>query len=226
MSTTCPRPLRRAWKIAIRRPLGAVDRRSSSRPAAPSTGIGGRSGNPVVNCTPENACAMRSSPRSPASGPVCPNGEMRRMARRGLRALQRLGRQPGGLEPPRAQILDERVGGWRAAAPATARVASSVELGLAPSTCRGSPTGSRASPPRRGRAPAAAAASRRAGSILTTVAPEIGEQAARELAGRGSRPARRRSRPASAPPRPASGAPAARVHERLKLSPKMRAAFP
>ena len=76
-----------------------------------ATGIGGRSGKPVVNCTPEKACAMRSSPRSPASGPVWPNGEMRRTARRGLRALERGGREARGLEPPRPQVLDERVGG-------------------------------------------------------------------------------------------------------------------
>ena len=73
---------------------------SSSPGAAAATGIGGRSGKPVVNCTPEKACAMRSSPRSPASGPVCPNGEMRRMARRGLRRAARPGDRPAASSRP------------------------------------------------------------------------------------------------------------------------------
>src|SRR5262245_4395518 len=99
MSTTCPRPLRRAWKSAIKRPLPprmAVQLSASGT----VTGSGGRSGNPVTNCMPEKAWAMRSSPRSPASGPVCPNGEMRSVTRRGLRCSSASGESPAASRRP------------------------------------------------------------------------------------------------------------------------------
>jgi len=49
---------------------------------------------------PENACAIRSSPRSRASGPVWPNGEMRKMASRALPARSPSGESPDDSSRP------------------------------------------------------------------------------------------------------------------------------
>jgi hypothetical protein len=52
---------------------------------------------------------MRSSPRSSASGPVCPNGEMRRRTTRGFRFSSVAGDNPAASSAP-AKILHDGVG--------------------------------------------------------------------------------------------------------------------
>ena len=173
---------RRAWKIAIRSPLAPWIAGPAPRPAAPSTGIGGRSGKPVVNCTPEKACAMRSSPRSAGERAGLPE---RRDAQDGearvARAASASGAEARRLEAPRPQVLHERVGRGEERREPAAR-GERPPARPRPSTCRGSPTGSRASP-----RPASAGPRRRIGEPAARLdldhgGPEVGEQAARHLA--------------------------------------------
>src|SRR5438093_990479 len=99
MSTTWPWPLRRAWRTVIKS-VAAPSTADHASASGTVTGSGGRSGKPVVNWTPANACAIRSSPRSPASGPVWPNGEMRSRARLGLLAWSASGARPSDSRWP------------------------------------------------------------------------------------------------------------------------------
>src|SRR5712691_4475274 len=207
MSTTCPRPLRRAWKIAISSPFApwtAVQLSASGI----VTGSGARSGNPVTNCMPEKAWAMRSSPRSPASGPVWPNGEMRSVTSRGLRRSSSSGESPASSRRlgPRSSISASAVASSRASHGSVESSRSSACTECLPrfsdwKASESSP--SRPGPRRRIGDPPG-------GSILMTVAPRSARSPP------ASSPARvpassRITTPARAPPRPASGRPGVSV---------------
>ena len=192
MSTICPWPLRRAWKTAIRSPLAPW---IAVQPSASGTvtGIGARSGKPVVNCTPEKAWAMRSSPRSPASGPVWPNGEMRRTARRGFRASSAAGDRPAASRRPGPQVLDQRVGGGQQRAePRLGRQVGRLGLHRELAAVLGLEVERVLS-----RQAGAAPPHRRAGGRLDLDhgGAEVGEQPARQLAGQRPAPAPARAGP-------------------------------
>src|SRR6185503_771481 len=206
-STTCPMPVRRAWKTAIMSPLApriAVQLSASGT----VTGTGGRSAKPVTNCMPEKAWAMRSSPRSPASGPVWPNGEIRRVTSRGLRRSSASGESPtaSSCPGPRSSISASAVARSRASQGSEARAPSSARTEYLPrfSDWKASASSPGSPGPRRriGEPPD--------GSILMTVAPRSASSPPASSAA-GVWPSSRTTSPASAPPRPASGSPIASV---------------
>ena len=90
------------------------------------TGMGGRSGKPVTCCTPANAWAIRSSARSRASGPVCPNGEIRSVHSRGFAASSVPGPSPSASSPV----------GPRSSTTASARARSAESHGIPPGAAR------------------------------------------------------------------------------------------
>ena len=170
MSTTCPRPLRRAWKTAIRSPLApwiAVQHSASGT----VTGSGGRSGKPGRELHAGEG--LGDAIVAALARPAARSARTARCAGRRAADCARsrsVRREPGRLETPRTQVLDERVGrGEQPREPRLGRRAPAARP--APSTCRGSPTGSRASPRRGGRGRAAAVGEPSGGSTLITVAP-------------------------------------------------------
>src|SRR5882724_1302274 len=207
MSTTWPRPLRRAWKIASRSPLApwmAVQLSVSGT----VTGSGARSGNPVTNCTPEKAWAMRSSPRSPASGPVCPNGEMRSVTSRGLRRSSASGDSPAASRRPgpRSSISASAVASSRAS---HGSVESSPSSACTECLPRFSDWKASASSPGRP-GPRWRIGDPPGGSILTTVAPRSARSPPASSPA-GVWASSTITTPTSAPPRSPSGRPSAPV---------------
>ena len=222
MSTTCPRPLRRAWKSAISSPLVpwiAVQLSASGT----VTASGARSGKPVTNCTPEKAWAMRSSPRSAASGPVCPNGEMRRVTSRGLRRSSISGASPAASRRPgpRSSISASAVASSRASHGSVESVPSSARTEYLPRFSDWK--ASESSPSRPGPRPRIGEPA--GGSILITVAPRSARSPP-AISPAGVPASSTITTPASAPPRPASGSPNVSLIAGSHASPKTRAALP